>query len=92
MAASLANQTAVIGRVATSTTSAQLAAGGTGRARYIYNDSAGVLLVSFSTSAASATAFTFRLAANTGQLVEAYGGPIQGILDTGTGNAQVTQW
>jgi hypothetical protein len=92
MAASNAPQTATIARVATSTVSAQLRAGGAGRSCYIYNDSAGVLSVALGSSAASATNFTFELAANTGILLEGFGGPIQGILDTGTGNAQITTW
>lgn len=85
-------QTTTPVRTATSTTSAQIAAGGAGRTRYIYNDSAGVLIVALGAVAASATNFTYKLAANTGQHVEGFGGPVQGVLDTGTGNAQVTQW
>lgn len=92
MGVSNAPQAATPARVPTNTASAQLIAGGTGRSRYIYNDSAGVLSVALGSTAASATNFTLKLAANTGILIEGFGGPIQGILDTGTGNAQVTSW
>lgn len=58
----------------------------------MYNDSAGNLYVLLGTGTASATNFTYKLATNTGIHVEGFGGAIQGILDAGSGNAQVTEW
>jgi hypothetical protein len=92
MAASNAPQAATVARPGTSTTSAQLRTGGAGRSCYVYNESAGVLSILYGTGTASATNYTLKLAANTGTLIEGFGGPLQGILDTGTGNAQITTW
>jgi hypothetical protein len=85
-------QSAAVTRVATSTTSATIVAGGGRGTRYIYNDSAGNLYTLLGTGTASATNFTHKLATNSGVHVEGFGGPIQGVLDAGTGNAQVTEW
>ncbi len=94
MAAYINSQTASISRVATSTTTAELrAASAGGKGCVIHNDSAGVLFVKFGATA-SATSFTYRLASQTSlELPQpVYGGVIHGILDTGTGNAQVTTY
>lgn len=78
-------------RVATSTTSAQLIAANASRKKVvIHNDSAGILYVKFGTTA-SATDFTYRLASQTDKAITKYTGRIDGILDTGTGNAQVSE-
>lgn len=95
MSSTVPNQTATLVRTPTSTTSATiLAAGGSRKAFVIVNDSAGVLTVAFSTSAASATNFTVKIAANSyyESPQPVYGGAVQGVLDTGTGNAQVSWW
>jgi hypothetical protein len=59
----------------------------------IYNDAAGALYVKFGTAATS-TDFTVKIAA--GGYFElpspVYAGAITGILDVGTGNAQVTSY
>ncbi len=92
MSASVNAQNATVTRVATSTSSVELrAAGAGGRGCVIHNDSAGVLYVKYGT-AASATSFTYRLATQTAvELPQPlYGGVIHGVLDTGTGNAQVS--
>ncbi len=79
-----------------STTSAQVvAAAGTGQSvRYIANTSAAILYLRFGTTAASATDFTVSIAAGAAWESPApfYSGPIQGILSTGTGNANVTAY
>ena len=85
---------ATLARVATSTTVATLlAASGTRRMAVIYNDAAGALYVKFGATATS-TDFTVKIAG--GGYFELpspmYTGAITGILDTGTGNAQVTSY
>ena len=92
MTASGSRQTAGVTRVATSTTSAALVSGGGRATRYVFNDSAGKLYVRFGSAAAVATDFTLLIPTQTGQVIEGYGGPLTGILDTGTGNAQITEW
>lgn len=92
MAASNAAQSVNNPRVPTSTTSAQLVAGGGRRTRVIMNDSAGNLFVLLGTGTASASAFTYKVAAGASVTVEGFGGPIQGVLDAGAGNAQITEW
>lgn len=87
--------TATLARVATSTTSATLLAANAARVMgTVVNDSAGVLTVAFSASAASATAFTVKIAANGYYEFPQpiYTGAVTGVLDTGTGNAQITTW
>lgn len=92
MSRSGSTQTAAPNRVPTSATSAAIASAGGRGTRYVYNDSVNKLYVLLGTGTASATNFTFLLATLTGQLIEGFGGPVQGVLDTGTGNAQVTEW
>lgn len=91
----LGPSTATGARVATSTTSATLLASAASKKMvHIYNDSAGKLYVNYGATA-SATSFTVLLAA--GGYYETpsgfpYSGVISGILDTGTGNAQITSY
>lgn len=92
----LSTQSATLANVSTSTTSATLLAAGGGRKGFlIFNDSAAVLTVAFSSSAASATNATYAIAAGATwepQSTSIYGGPIQGILASSTGTARVTSW
>lgn len=88
--------TATGARVATSTTSAVLLASAANKKMvHIYNDSAtGKLYVNYGPTA-SATTFTVLLAP--GGYYETppgfpYSGVISGILDTSTGNAQITSY
>lgn len=97
MSASIGAQSATVSRTATSTTSASLlAATGQRRGFYVANDSAGKLYLLFGTGTASATNYTVLLAAGASYEQHAgtgtYAGPLQGALDTGTGNAQITWW
>lgn len=95
MSFSPATQQATVVPVACSTTVATLLAASTTARRMILitNATAGVLFIKFG-PAASSTDFTVRLAA--GGFYEMptpiYGGVITGILDTGTGNAQITTY
>lgn len=94
MASSVISQSASVATVACSTTVATLlAAGAARRMIVITNATANTLFVKFGPNASS-TDFTVRLAANGyyEMPVPVYGGVITGILDTGTGNAQVTTW
>lgn len=89
--------TATVTPVAMSTTSAAVTAGSGapgGQVRYIANTTANVLYLRFGSAAASATDFTVQLAAGASWENPApfYSGPIQGILSTGTGNANVTAY
>lgn len=81
--------------VACSTTAATLLAAATAARRMVLitNATAGVLFIKFGTGASS-TDFTVRLAAGGYYEMPApiYGGVITGILDTGTGNAQITTY
>jgi hypothetical protein len=92
MTASGSRQAAGVTRVPTSTTSATLVSGGGKGTRYVFNDSAGKLYVRFGAGPAVATDFSLLIPTQTGQVIEGYGGALQGILDTGTGNAQITDW
>lgn len=92
----LGSQTATGARVATSTTSATLLASAANKKMvHIFNDSTtGKLYVNYGATA-SITAFTVVLAI--GGYYETpsgfpYSGVISGILDTGTGNAQITSY
>jgi hypothetical protein len=94
MSASVSTQAATVARVATSTSAVPLLAAGAKRNMVlIVNESAAVLSIKFGATA-SATDYTVALAA--GGYYEmptpAYGGPISGILASGTGNAQVTSY
>jgi hypothetical protein len=84
--------TATITRVATSTSSAQLLAANTDRNQAtIVNDSAAAILyVKFGTTA-SATDYSYLLYPNDTLVADRYTGRIDGILSTGTGNAQITE-
>lgn len=92
MATGGGTQTAAVTAPATSTTSALIAGAGTKRYRIIFNDSAGVLYVLLGTGTASATNCSYKLAAGASTVVEGFGGAVQGVLDTGTGNARVTEY
>lgn len=79
-------------RVAVSTTSSMLlASNGSRKEAVIFNDSAANLFVRLSSSAASATAFAYKVAAGATVIEDKYTGVITGILDSGTGNAQITE-
>ncbi len=79
-----------------STTSAAVVAGAAsgGSVRYVTNTTAGILYLRFGSAAASATDYTLQLAAGAAweNTAPFYSGPIQGILSTGTGNANVTTY
>lgn len=95
MTARPVNQTATINPVATSTASATLAsAASSGAARIIDNSSSAILYVKFGTGTASSSDFSFAMVANTTWYApdNAYAGPIQGILASGTGTARVTSY
>lgn len=92
MAISPSKQGAFLSQPATSTSSAVLFfSNGTSSTRLIMNDSAGILYVALAATA-SATAFTYKLAAGASQSITGYGGPVSGILDTGTGTARCTEF
>jgi hypothetical protein len=82
---------ATVSRVATSTSVATLQAANTSRKELIIaNDSAGILYVKLGT-AASATDYTYKLAAGATVIEAKYTGVVSGILDTGSGFAQSTE-
>lgn len=87
-----AAQTPAVTAVATSTTTATIVAAGSKRTRVIFNDSAGILYVLLGTGVAASTLCSYKLAAGTTVTVDRFGGPIQGVLDAGTGFARVTEW
>ncbi len=96
MSFSPASQQATVASVACSTTVATLLAAATTARRMILITNAtasSILYIKFGPNA-SATDFTVRLAAGGYYEMPApvYGGVITGILDTGTGNAQVTTY
>jgi hypothetical protein len=79
-----------ISRVATSTTSATLISSNSSRKKaVIVNDSTSILYVKYGTTA-SATSYTYKLQSDDTLEETNYTGRIDGILDTGTGNAQTT--
>jgi hypothetical protein len=92
MTASGSRQSAGVTAPATSTSTAALSSGGGKATRYIFNDSAGKLYVLLGTGTASATNFSFLIPTQTGQVVEGFGGAMQGVLDTGTGFARISEW
>lgn len=79
-------------RTATSTTDASILAANTERlAATVYNDSTGNLYVNLG-AAASATAFVIKLAAGDyWEVPGGYTGAVHGVLDAGTGNANVAE-
>lgn len=88
-------QTATVATVAASTTSAALlAAGGSRRAWVVSNLAGAIAYLRFGSGAAVATDYTVAVAA--GGYYECpqpvYGGPVQVILASGTGNVLVTSW
>lgn len=88
---------ATVTPVAMSTTSAAVTAGSGaagGQVRYVTNTSAAILYLRFGSAAASATDFTIAVPAG-GQWENPapfFSGPIQGVLASGTGNANVTSY
>ena len=84
---------ATLTTVATSTTSATLAASNANRAQLaIFNDANKPLRVAFAATA-TATAFTVLIPGNgqwSGDL-NSYTGDVSGLLESGTGNARVTE-
>ena len=91
-----ATQAATVTAVACSTTVATLLAAGTTARRMVLITNAtasSILYIKFGPNASS-TDFTVRLAAGGYYEMPApiYGGVITGILDTGTGNAQITTY
>ncbi len=82
---------ASLARVATSTTAATLLASNASRKEaVIVNESAAVLYVKFGT-AASATDYTYQVAAGLQVIEDKYTGLISGALASGSGTAQVTE-
>lgn len=84
---------ATLTSVATSTTSAVLAAANAARrGLFVHNDSGKILYVAFAATA-SASAFTAAIGANQSVLFpsEGYTGVVAGVLSSGTGNARVTE-
>jgi 2-methylaconitate cis-trans-isomerase PrpF len=77
---------------ATSTTSAQIVGASGKRYRIVFNDSAGILYVLLGTGTASATSCTYKILAGASVSLEGFGGVMQGVLDTGTGVARVTEY
>ena len=84
---------ATLTSVATSTTSAELAAANAARRQlFIHNDSSKTLYVAFAATATT-TAFTVAIGAN-GSVpfaLNGYTGVVSGILSSGSGNARVTE-
>lgn len=79
-----------IARVATSTTNATLLSSNSSRKKaVIVNDSNSILYVKYGTTA-TATSYTYKLQSDDTLEETNYTGRIDGILDTGTGNAQTT--
>jgi hypothetical protein len=80
--------------VATSTTSAELAAaGGYDSGLTVYNDSAVDMYLLCGAGAASSTAFTVKLAANAyWEAPFGYSGRVAAVLASSTGNARVTRF
>lgn len=95
MAVSPSAQTATLNSPsAANTTAVLVAASGSRKGVYIFNEGSTVLYLAFATTA-STTAYTTQVAVNgvftMGDVV--YGGPISGIwAGTPTGNARVTFW
>jgi hypothetical protein len=79
-------------RVATSTASAQLLVANANRKGVIIvNESSGVMYLKFGTTASS-TSYTYRLVSNAVvEIAFGYTGRIDAILNTGSGNAQITE-
>ncbi len=89
--------TATTTSVPMSTTSAAVTAGSGvagGQVRYVTNTTTAILYLRFGSAAASATDYTIALAAGASYEMPPpfYSGPIQGILASGTGNANVTAY
>lgn len=88
-------QAATTATVASSATSVTVFAEATGETngRTVYNDSTAVLYLKFGTTA-SATSYTVQVPAG-GYFefpVPVYGGEVDGIWSSATGNARVTSW
>jgi hypothetical protein len=91
----VSKQTAVVTPVALSTTSASLLAAGGSRSNWVVSNISGqIVYLRFGSGAASATDHSVPIAA--GAYYECpiplYGGPVQAVMATGTGNVLVTTW
>jgi len=83
--------TNTISRVLTSTSSVTIKASNANRKELVvFNDSAQILYVKYG-SPAGATDFTFKLLPDDHVVIDKYTGLVTGILDSGTGAAQVTE-
>ena len=88
-------QAATLANVASSATSVTIfSAAVSANGRVVFNDSTAVLYLAFSTSAASASAYTVQLAAGSYYEfpVPVYAGQVTGIWASANGNARVTSW
>ena len=88
-------QAATLATVAGSATSVTIfAAAGLAKGRAVFNDSAAVLYLAFTSSAATTSAYTVQLAA--GGYYEfpqpVYSGQVTGIWASAAGNARLTSW
>lgn len=76
--------------VASSATSVTLFAASQAAQRYVYNDSTAVLYITLGSSVASATNYTFQLAAG-GSTSFSYNGPVTAIWASANGSARCTE-
>jgi hypothetical protein len=92
---SISRAASVLTNVATSTASATVFNSNTAaRGRVVWNDSAAILYLAYSATAASATAATTAVAAGATWTFDSglYTGTVTGILASGTGFARVTEY
>lgn len=83
--------TATLANVASSASSVTLLASNTSRIRAtIFNDSTAILYVKEGTTA-STSSFTYKLGSSDTLIITDYNGRIDGIWDSATGNARVTE-
>jgi hypothetical protein len=86
-------QTSALNNVASSTSSVTVfAASATANRRYVFNDSSANLYLAYTSTAASTSNFTVKLATATGILIEDYAGQVTGIWDAANGFARTTEW
>ena len=95
MTASPAKQTATVTAPAMTTTSALLLAASANRSMwFVTNTTAAVLYLRFGSAAATSGDYSVAIAAG-GYYecpIPVYGGAVQGVLASGTGNPEVTAW
>ena len=89
--AQFAGTTSTLSNVAGSASSVTLKAANTGRIRLtIYNDSTSALYIKEGATA-STSSFTWKLAPCDTLIIDDYSGVVDGIWDSATGNARVTE-